>query len=296
MFEDKLLYFYKSGLSYWHLAIKHFWKRLLVWLFIIFAFLFWNYKIFHNSHNVILVVTASLFTFVSFTLFCMKPIWKYTKEKYDCVYPDPDWDIFLCAALKRYHNKEVNGEVNEEALGFLISRLMKRMDNKSKTSFLSSVSNSLTLTLAFFIPVWSAFNTWWFKDKNDITHVFQYMLLVIAGAFLIIFVFKVFLQNTIWNTILKDIFDSEVTKLSSLIEKLEIIRFSIKNPIYYKEIDQYLDKKDTEINLIIKEFDEWYKNFASDPLIRYFKIIKQKLKNKKSNKQIQIKPYNKDIK
>ncbi|MED4634712.1 hypothetical protein P9443_17705 [Peribacillus frigoritolerans] len=287
MFEEKLLYFYKSGLSYWHLAIKHFLKRFFVWLIIV-AFVFLFLKIFLENlilYYVILVVAVPL----SLILICMKPIWKYTEEKYDCIYPDRDWDIFLCAALKRYHYKKVNAEQTEESLVFLISRLTKRLESMSKTNILSLISNSLTLTLAFFIPVWSAFNTWWFKDVNDITDVFQYMLWVIVVPFLIILILKGFF----WNFILKDIADSEVTKLSSLIEKLEIIRFSIKNPYYYKKIDQYLNKKGTEIDLIIKEFDERYKNYASDPLIRLFKNARQKLKNKKSNK---IKLFNNDVK
>ncbi|WHY15754.1 hypothetical protein QNH16_08985 [Peribacillus frigoritolerans] len=287
MFEDKLLYFYKSGLSYWHLAIKHFLKRFFVW-FIIVAFVFWFFMIFLENlipYYVILVVAVPLTQY----FICMKPIWKYTEEKYGCVYPDRDWDIFLCAALKRYLNKEVNADQTEESLVFLISRLSKRLESKSKTNFLSLISNSLTLTLAFFIPVWSAFNTWWFTDVNDITDVFQYMLWVIVVPFLTILLLK----GVFWNFLLKDIADSEVTKLSSLIEKLEIIQFSIKNPYYYKKIDQYLNKKGTEIDLIINEFDERYKNYASDPLIRFYKNVKLKLKNKKFNK---IKSFNKDVK
>ncbi|MFE4430432.1 hypothetical protein ACFRH9_25940 [Peribacillus butanolivorans] len=289
MFDDKLLSFYICGLSYRKLVLKYFQKRLFTYFFIfVVAYVFLNntYTISNWGFLVILLIVL-----ITNYLFCMKSIWKYTKEKYDVIYGRSSWDIFLCAALKLYLTKVVDRENSEEALDFLISRLKKKLENKSKGSFFGLIANSLTLSLTVIIPVWAAFNNSLFS-KNDELIDSTFMFRVIGITFFVIYIIR--------GPLIKEIIDSEVTKISSLIDKLEILKFSFNNntnPYYYKEIDQLLEKKETEINIIIKEFNEWYEiNSQLDFVERFIREIKHQLKNVKFKKHKQSKPFNKDYK
>jgi hypothetical protein len=277
MLEEKLIYFYNSGLSYWHLAIKHFWKRIFTLVISNVVFI-WLFKPIDISTSLLI----SIINFTLFIMFIMKPVWGCTRKHYNAVYPDPDWFIFLCATLKRFLKKELNDELSKEALDFLISRLTKRLESKSKNSFLGIVSNSITLIVSFLIPVWSAFNTWHFKDVNKFSDLYLYIIIILLCAF-IIFPSLKYLISRFRRFFFDDI--SEVDKLSGLIEKLEIIRFSIENTRYFKEIDQYLDKNSIVVDHIIKEFDLRYEYYTPDPIVRIYKYISVKIIEAKTNKK-----------
>lgn len=278
MFEEKLLYFYKSGLSYWHLAIKYFWKTLVIYGVINLLII---YFLDHFDNEIILII-ISLISAIASTIVFLIPIWKFTEKKYEAVYPDPEWFILICASLKRFLQNETNGKLSVEALDFLISRLTKRLENKSKSSFLGIFSNSITLIISFLIPVWSAFNTWRFKDVNEFADFSQYIILILISAF-IIFPFLKWVIAHYVRIFFDDI--SEVARLSSLLEKLEIIRFTLKTDSYFNEIDQYLKEKKNVIDEVIKEFEVRYENYARDPYIRIYKNIKAKIYKVKTNKK-----------
>ncbi|MGG0511395.1 hypothetical protein ABE078_28485 [Priestia megaterium] len=303
MLENSLFYFYKSRLSYWNLIGKFMWRKILFAVTLnIFAIVFMLYlkpKIqFINLNGgrgyfiiyIIILVTLS----VSIALIILKPSVAFAEKKYGARFQSYQWELFLCAFIKAYLLKHIyinneryelneNNKKTEEPFNFLIGRLEKQLEQKRKGSFLNIYLTSSTITLTIFIPVWAAFNTWLIRDNNDITSSIHYVIYVPVTTLGLL----VFWKATIWRGFLKGflegIFERDLTKISMLIEKLELIKFSIENPHYCKEIDEYLINNNQAIASMIKDFDKQYIHYHPDALERALRQWKQE---RKKNKEI----------
>jgi len=304
LLENKLFYFYKSKLSYWNLIGKYIrWKILCssfaIILFIGFMF-YLNYKFqFTNLSDdggyikfSIYILILVLILSVSISLLILKPSVAFAEKKYGVRFQSYQWELFLCAIIKAYLLKHIyidnekieTNEKNqkaEEPFNFFIDRLEKQWEQKKKESFLNIYSTSSSKTLTIFIPVWAAFNTWLIRDNNNLTSSIQY----IAYVSITFFGFLFFWKLVIWRGFLKDflegIFERDLTKFSILIEKLEIIKFSLGNPHYYKELDEYLINNNQFIASIIQDFDKQYIYYHPDALERILRRWKQEREEKK---------------
>lgn len=297
MLENRLFYFYKSRLSYWNLIGKHLLRKILIAatlnILAIGFMLYLGPKIQFNNLSgggvyfifyIILLIVLS----VSITKLILKPSIAFAEKKYGVRFQSYQWELFLCAIIKAYLLKHIyidneEHEKNkkiEEPFNFLIDRLEKKWEQKRKGSFLNIYSTSATITLTISIPVWAAFNTWLIRDINDLTSSIHYIIYVSFATLGLLIFWKGFLKG-----FLEGIFERDLTKISILIEKLEIIRFSLENQHHYcKEIDEYLINNNQVIAFIIQDFDRHYIHYHPDPLERTFRRWKQEKKENKKGK------------
>jgi len=303
LLENKLFYFYKSKLSYWNLIGKYiqreiFCSSFLIILFICFM-LYLNYKFqFTDLSNdgsyfkfIIYILILLIILAVSISLLILKPSVAFAEKNYGVRFQSYQWELLLCAIIKAYILKHIyidnekieTNEKNQKAeasFNFFIDRLEKQWEQKKKGSLLNILSTSSAKTLTIFIPVWAAFNTWLIRDNNDLASLIHYVIYVpitILGLLL-------FWKGVIWRGFLKDflegIFERDLTKISILIEKLEIIKFSLENSHYYKELDEYLIDNNQFIASIIQDFDKHYMYYHPDALERTLRRWKHERKEK----------------
>lgn len=303
MLENKLFYFYKSRLSYWNLIGKYIYKKILFSSILIILFIYFmlylNYKFqFTNLSEdggyfkfVIYIFILLIILSISISLLILKPSVAFTEKKYGVRFQGYQWELFLCAIIKVYLLKHVyidneKIETNEKnqkaetAFNFFIDRLEKQREQKRKGSFFNIYLTSSTITLSIFIPVWAAFNTWLIRDNNDLTSSIHYVIYVPITTLILLFFWK----GVIWRGFLEGIFERDLTKISILIEKLEIIKFSLENSNYYKELDYYLINNNQFIASIIQDFDKQYIYYHPDALERTLRRWKQERKEKKKIK------------
>ncbi|MED3924360.1 hypothetical protein P4594_04640 [Priestia megaterium] len=309
MLENRLLFFYRSRLSYWNLIGKFLWKKILLTAILNILFgtaIYLVIKIFPNNlKNDVVYWISFILLIIMFLLsiakIILKPSFAFSQKKYGVKYQTYQWDLFLCAIIKAYlikkniyiDNKVIDSEINnektkktEETFDFLIKRLEKQREQQQKGSFLNIYLTSSTIAFTIFIPVWAAFNTWLIREVDDIEFSLRYALTILFMTLTLV----IFWKKIIWGDFLKGIMESilepQLSKTFLLIEKLEIIKFSFKNPHYYKEIDDCLADKKQVIDSIIKDFDEHYIYYHPDPLertLRKRKAEKKKIKSSSDN-------------
>ncbi|MCM3644479.1 hypothetical protein M4D68_25500 [Priestia aryabhattai] len=298
MLENKLFYFYKSKLSYWNLIGKYirwkiFFSSFLITLFICFM-LYLNYKFqFTDLSNdggyfsfIIYILMLLIILAVSISLLILKPSIAFAENKYGVRFQSYQWELFLCAIMKVYLLKHIyidneKIEKTEETFEFFIARLEKQWEQKKKESFSNMYSTSSAKTLTIFIPVWAAFNTWLIRDNNDLTSSVQYIVYVSITFFGYLFFWKLVIWRGFLRDFLEGIFERDLIKISILIEKLQIIKFSLENSHHYKEIDECLMNNKQFIVSIIQDFDKKYIYYHPDPLERALRRWKQERKEKK---------------
>ncbi|CAH0324622.1 hypothetical protein [Priestia megaterium] len=305
MLENRLLFFYKSRLSYWNLIGKFLWKRFLLTailnvLFICAIYLVINIFPYNLKNDVvywisfILILIMLLFSIAKIIL---KPSFAFSEKKYGVRYQTYQWDLFLCAIIKDYlirrniyvDNEVIDSEINnektkktEETFNFLINRLEKQGEQQQKGSFLNIYLTSSAIAFTLFIPVWAAFNTWLIREVDDIDFSFRYVLTILFMPLVLVIFWKKIIWRDFLKVIMESILEPGLAKTSLLIEKLEIIKFSFKNSHYYKEIDDCLVEKKQVIESIIQDFDEHYRYYHPDPLERTFRKRKGEKKKEKS--------------
>lgn len=241
---------------------------------------------------IIYILILLIILAVSISRLILKPSVAFAEKKYGVRFQSYQWEIFLCAIIKAYLLKhiyidnekiETNEKIEkaEESFNFFIDRLEKQWEQKKKGSFLNVFSTSSAKTLTIFIPVWAAFNTWLIRDNNDLTSLIQYIIYVPITFFGFLFFWKLVIWRGFLKDFLESIFERDLTKISILIEKLEIIKFSLGNSHYYKELDEYLINNKQFIASITQDFDKQYIYYHPDALERGLRRWKQERKEKK---------------
>ncbi|MDM5338474.1 hypothetical protein QUF84_14755 [Fictibacillus enclensis] len=274
MFEEKLLYFFKNNLGYWNLIGKHYWLRFFFYFCgLLLMFFTKNYQWLFIIHVAILVI--SLFWLAIST-------WKYAKNTYDAIYPKDNWDIFLCSVidvyLKNHKIYTINENGTNEALIHLINRLEKKRTNAIQNSPFKYISSSVAFVLLLFIPIWSSLFTWRFQHVESPKEALLILSIFPLTIFFFTLLFKwLFLQN--FKEIL-GFFTSEADRIASLVDKLEMIKFSMVHESFREEIDEYKKRKKKVINQIINDFNRKYDNPNPSQKI-FFRPKKKNLKNNK---------------
>ncbi|MCU7766908.1 hypothetical protein [Priestia megaterium] len=257
---------------------------ILMILTIIFA---WSVDIEHSITNYIITCIVIIATGYLINPIILKPSINLTQKKYGVEYQTERWDIFLCAVVKAFlkekkvYTESMKDDEVEETFNFLIARLKEKVERRKKISFSNVFLTSSTLVLTIFIPVWSAFNTWFFKEKNNL----EFLCYYVAGSFFIPLLVILWWRLIVWRNLPKEFINFGTSRILSLIEKLEIIKLSLKNPYYHAEIDNYLKNKKKVIKLIIQDVDkEYYLVYHSDCIERTFRRLKYK-KNRKNEEK-----------
>lgn len=161
-------------------------------------------------------------------------------------------------------------EKNKNTLDFCIERLEKRLEKKKKTRFLTIFSSYSAIFIAFMIPAWTAFNTWFFTqyyNKDNHPMAFGQATAYLGVIFVIIVTFLVIC------ILLKHLFIDEILRwgdqrISYLIEILESIKFSLSNSEYFGEFEKKKHVKESirgllgeyEINKEKKQSIWWKSN------------------------------------
>ncbi|PEV97719.1 hypothetical protein CN428_24550 [Bacillus cereus] len=272
MFEREILNFYKKGMSMWTLLFKPIWIRST--LFVItqvctfIAFVIFSFYGLENTNEMALWYMCFFIIWEIVLLFIFGLcIVRTGKEKFFKIYKvelyDEEWNIFRCIFLKKFlFHKEIlsirkeNLEKNKNTLDFCIERLENRLERKKKTRFLTIFSSYSAVFIAFMVPAWAGFNTWFFtqyynKDNHpmDFGQATAY-LGVIFGS--IVTVLAVYI-------LLKHLFIDEVLRwgdqrISYLIEILQNIKFSLDNPEYFGEFEKKKHVK-VSIRILLDEYD-----------------------------------------
>ncbi|WJD83537.1 hypothetical protein [Priestia megaterium] len=247
----------------------------------------WSVDIKHSITNYIITFIVIMITSYLIIPIILKPSINLTQKKYGVKYQTERWDIFLCAVVKAFltekkvYTQNMKNDEVEETFNFLITRLKEKVERRKKISFSNVFLTSSTLVLTIFIPVWSAFNTWFFKEKNNLEILCYY----VVGSFLIPLLVVLWWRLIVWRNLPKEFVNFETSRILSLIEKLEIIKLSLKNPYYHTEIDNYLKNKKKVIKCIIQDVDEeYYLINHSDPIERIFRRLKYKNNRKRKEK------------
>lgn len=191
-----------------------------------------------------------------------------------------EWNIFRCILLKEFliyqeilSVKKEDLEKNRNTLDFCIERLESRLERKKKTRFLTIFSSYSAVFIAFMVPAWTGFNTWFFTQYyNKENHPMALgqataYLGVIFGSIIIVLALYILLKHLFIDEILR----WGDQRISYLIEILQNIKFSLDNPKYFGEFEKKKHIKESirtlldeyTVNKEKKEFTWWKTNIRN---------------------------------
>lgn len=272
MFEQEILNFYKKGLSMWTLLFKPLWIRFIFFITVqVCAFIvlvIFSFGGLYSTNEMSFWYTCFYFIFLIISLFIfglciVRPGKENFLEKYKIELYDEEWNVFRCIFLKEFliHKGILSvlkrdAEKNKNALDFCIERFENRLERKKKTRFFTIFSSYSAIFIAFMIPAWTAFNTWYFtqyynKDKHPMAfgQATAYLGVVFCIIVIVLVVFILF----------KYLFIDEVLRwgdqrISYLIEILQSVKFSLTNPEYLGEFEKQKHVKEC-IRSLLSEYE-----------------------------------------
>ncbi|MHA4046552.1 hypothetical protein [Bacillus cereus] len=261
MFEEQLLNFYFKKISMWNLVYRYIWVNLLMFGLIFISSLGIGLFVLRFDFVSPLILLISIFIYIVLMSLCfgfivIKPAISISKKKYNISFKSDHWRNFIYSILRSYlFQKEIlvsDPVKDEKTLKFLINALKKRKEDAEKYSFLKVMANHMALFFLLWIPIWSGFHTWMYKNFALTWKDAVYYFIGCTGLVVFI-VFSCWLPFR--KNILEEISNRKSGKISYLIKALESINFSLENP-NYNRAEKPIVIKQSIINEIIKEVEK----------------------------------------
>ncbi|EKS8378238.1 hypothetical protein QC477_005152 [Bacillus cereus] len=289
MFEREILNFYRKGMSMWSLLFKLVWIRSTLFVVIqvctFIAFVIFSFYGLDNTNEMSTWYMSLFIIWEIILLFIFGLcIVRKGKKKFFRIYKielyNEEWNIFRCILLKEFliyqeilSVKKEDLEKNRNTLDFCIERLESRLERKKKTRFLTIFSSYSAVFIAFMVPAWTGFNTWFFTQYyNKENHPMALgqataYLGVIFGSIIIVLALYILLKHLFIDEILR----WGDQRISYLIEILQNIKFSLDNPKYFGEFEKKKHIKESirtlldeyTVNKEKKEFTWWKTNIRN---------------------------------
>lgn len=227
MIIENVLHFYKKGLSSWNLVFRYMKKTVIFFLILNFlSIVGLIYLIAVSNFNFIVLVFWGLALILSIYFLISRPAKRVIKSEYGisinkkvvAVFKTKDWEIFRLELLKTFlSNSTINNKI---AIDELKRILTDRAENQAK-NYTPLINTGITLAL--FIPVWSAANAQIFKSIND----FNTGVAILALVLFLIVIINMNIVNLKFFANEFSFFIQEQTRINSLVYSLNIISYEI---------------------------------------------------------------------